>query len=115
MFERKSTSMKPLSARDRKKVEKLRALVEDLRTGKDYPIKRLTSLKTLGHKPKVAREFTAYLATIAADGISRRKRPSHITKMKWDQFLNLAAVGRASIKARKSTRSLRDVLDRVRA
>jgi hypothetical protein len=108
-------STKPLSFANRKKVEKLRAMAEDLRRGKDYPITRLTSLKTLCCEPKVAGEFTAYLASISVARISRRKRPSHITKAKWEQFLSLAAEGWTSIKGHKSLKRLRDILKRVRA
>jgi len=70
---------------------------------------------TLCGEPKVAREFTAYLASISAARISKRKRPSHITKAKWEEFLFLAAEGWTSIKARKSPKNLRDILKRVRA
>jgi hypothetical protein len=108
-------SQKRLSPANRKRIEKLQALAEDLRNGKNYPITRLTSLKTLCREPRIAREFTAYLASISAGKISKQKKPSHITTATWRQFRALGAEGWAAVKARKSTRRCREILERVHA
>jgi len=104
-----------LTTADRKRIEKLAALVDDLKAGKDYSITRLTSIKTLCKDHVVACNFTAWLASLAAEKIAARKRrPSHIPKAKWTEIRKLAADGFAALRGNKSNDHLREVLYRVR-
>ena len=107
------SAQQPTTA-DRKRIEKLAALVDDLNAGRDYSITRLTSIKSLCKDYVAACQFTAWLASLAAKKVARRKRPEQIAQANWKEIQKLAAEGFAVLQDDESDRRIREVLYRVR-
>ena len=104
-----------LDPANRTRLQKFRKLAADLRAGQDFPITRLTPIKSLCQDPAVAAAFTKYLATLAAEKLATRSRPSHLTKERWQSFQRLASQGMAALTGRGSASELRTVLLDVRS
>ncbi len=103
-----------LDSANRKRIETFRAILADLKTGKDYNITRLTTIKSLCKAPEVAAAFTKYLASLAAETLATRSRPSHLPKEQWQIFQRLAQEGMAALEGGGSKSDLRQMLTTVR-
>ena len=105
----------PLDPANRQRLQKFRKLATDLRAGQDFPITRLTPIKSLCQDPAVAAAFTQYLASLAAETLATRPRPRHLTKDRWQNFQRLASEGMAALTGRGSASELRTILVDVRS
>ena len=73
------------------KLKKLAAMAEGLQSGEDYPITRLTTLKSLCADQKAAVKFAAYLATLAQAQASTSRRPQQLKPTVWREQKELIA------------------------
>ncbi len=99
---------------NRKRVETFKTIVADLKSGKDYPITRLTPIKSLCKEPTVAAAFTKYLASLAAEALSRRPCPECSTNESWQTFQRLALEGMQTLDGSGTSQEIRQVLTAVR-
>ncbi len=106
--------MTSLDPANRKRIETFQAIVADLKAGKDYPITRLTPIKSLCKDPAVAAAFTKYLASLAAEKLAARSRPSHLSDEQWRTFQRLSDEGMAALETGGSKSELHRVLTSVR-
>ncbi len=103
-----------LDPANRKRVDTFKAIVADLKSGKDYPITRLTPIKSLCKEPAVAAAFTKYLASLATKTLATRACPRHLHNEQWKTFQRLAIEGMATLESGGSNSELRQVLTTVR-
>ena len=73
------------------KLKKLSAIAEGLQSGEDYPITRLTTLKSLCADQKAAAKFASYLATLARSQATTRARPQHLKLTAWREQKEIIA------------------------
>ena len=73
------------------KLKKLSAIVEGLQNGEDYPITRLTTLKSLCVDLKCATRFALYLSKLTAAEAARGARPRHLEAAAWRDHKALIA------------------------
>ncbi len=64
-----------------KKVKKLSEIAEELRQGKDFPITRLTTLKSLCDEPEAAAAFALFLAQRIQDKMRQQKSPERYREL----------------------------------
>ncbi len=63
------------------KVKKLSEIAEELRQGKDFPITRLTAIKSLCDEPEAAAAFALFLAQRIQDKMRRWKHPKRFREL----------------------------------
>lgn len=73
------------------KLKKLSAIAEGLQSGENYPITRLTTLKSLCADQKAAAKFASSLATLAQSQATTRARPQHLKLTAWREQKELIA------------------------
>ena len=105
----------PLDPANRQRLQKFRQLATDLRAGQNFPITRLTPIKSLCLDPAVAAAFTQYLAALAAQTLAEKPRSRYLKLDRWQHFQRLAVEGMAALRSRSSASQLRTVLDTVRS
>ncbi len=103
-----------LDLANRKRIETFKTVVADLKAGKQHSITRLTTIKSLCKDPQVAAAFTKYLASLAAETLNTRSRPSHLSKEQWQTFRCLAVEGMTALEGDLPRNELREVLIKVR-
>lgn len=74
---------KPIEKAILGKLKKLSAVVEGLQRGEDYPITRLTTLKSLCVDLKCATRFALHLSKLSAAEAARGVRPQHLEAAAW--------------------------------
>ena len=104
-----------LDPANRTRLQKFRKLAADLRAGQDFPITRLTPIKSLCQDPAVASAFTQYLAALAAAALAKSRRPLRLSQERWQNFQRLAIEGMAALTGRGSASELRTILVDVRS
>jgi len=65
------------------KLKKLSAIADGLQNGEDYPITRLTTLKSLCADLKCAARFALHLSKLTATQAARCARPQHLEATAW--------------------------------
>ena len=103
-----------LDPANRKRIATFKTIVADLKSGKHYPITRLTPIKLLCKEPTVAAAFTKYLASIAAENLSRSPCPESSTAKSWQTFQRLAREGMQTLDGSGVNQEVRRVLTAVR-
>ncbi len=103
-----------LDPANRKRIATFKTIVADLKSGKHYPITRLTPIKSLCKEPTVAAAFTKYLASLAAAALSRRPCPEYSTDESWKTFQRLARQGMQTLDNSGASQEVRQVLTAVR-
>src|SRR5438094_3288752 len=73
------------------KLRKLSATAEGLQNGEDYPITRLTTLKSLCVDLKCAARFALHLTKLTATEAARCTRPRHLEVAAWRDHKALIA------------------------
>jgi hypothetical protein len=106
--------MPSLDPANRKRIETFKTIVADLKAGKDYPITRLTPIKSLCKESAVTQAFTKYLAALAARTLETLSRPNHLSQEQWQTFQRLGKEGMAALEGQGSKDELRQVLTTVR-
>ena len=74
-------------------IKKLQALVQiaaDLRVGNDYPITRLTTLKSFCADPDAAAKFALHIGKLTQKKMEGRRCPDHINLPTWTRYQKLA-------------------------
>ena len=71
----------PPSAQIIKKIEKLSEIAEALRQGKDFPVTRLTTIKSLCGAPEAAAAFALFLAERIQDKMRREESPGRYREL----------------------------------
>ena len=74
-------------------IKKLQALVQisaDLCVGKDYPITRLTTLKSFCADPDAAAKFALHIGKLTQKKMEGRRCPDHINLPTWTRYQKLA-------------------------
>jgi hypothetical protein len=74
---------KPIEKATLVKLRKLSAMAEDLQHGEDYPITRLTTLKSFCVDLRGAARFAFYLTKLTATEAARGARPQHLGVAAW--------------------------------
>lgn len=82
------TDIPPTTA---KTLRTLAQLAADLRQGKDFPVTRLTSIKSLCSDPEAAATFALHIAKLSQKKLADRRRPGHITPANSTQYQKLAS------------------------
>lgn len=88
-----------------KKIRTLIQIADDLRQGKDFPITRLTLLKSLCSDPEDAAQFALYLAKKAQQAMKAHRRPSHLKAAAWQRYQQLATKGVRAISGHLNNRT----------
>lgn len=98
---------KPIEKTTLAKLKKLDAIAKGLQSGEDYPITRLTSLKSLCADQKAAAKFALHLAKLAEAKAAKRARPQHLKLAAWGEHKELIArsVERLESYVKKPTKS----------
>lgn len=71
------------------KLKKLAAISTGLQRGEDYPITRLTTLKSFCANQKVAAKFALHIAKLAEAGTAKHARPQHLKMSAWREHREL--------------------------
>jgi hypothetical protein len=89
------------------KLQKLAAISAGLQDGEDYPITRLTTLKSLCADRKAAAKFTLRITKLAEAEAAKYARPQHLKMSDWRQHQEriVKAVGRLESYVKRSTAS----------
>jgi hypothetical protein len=89
------------------KLQKLGAICAGLQTGEDYPMTRLTTLKSRCADRQAATPFALHVATLAAAEATRHARPRHRKLSAWRQHNApmVKAVGGLERDVKRSTAS----------
>jgi hypothetical protein len=82
---------KPIEKATLAKLKKLSAMAEGLQNGEDYPITRLTTLKSLCVDLKCAARFALHLTKLTATESARCARPRHLNVAVWRDHKALIA------------------------
>jgi hypothetical protein len=110
---------KPIEKTTLAKLKKLDAIAKGLQSGEDYPITRLTALKSLCAEQKAAAKFALHLAKLAEAEAATHARPQPLKIAAWREHKELIArsVERLESYIKKPTKSrkmgLYDVLAEV--
>ena len=64
-----------------KKVKKLSEVAEELRQGKDFPVTRLTTIKSLCEKPEAAAAFALFLAERIQSKMRQEQSPERYREL----------------------------------
>jgi hypothetical protein len=87
------------------KLKKLAAISAGLQNGEDYPITRLTTLKSLCADRQAAAQFALYIAKLAEAEATEQARPQHLNINAWRQHTEhiVKAVGALERYVKRST------------
>ena len=82
--------MKPSMAKVTTRVRKLAQIADELRSGANFPVTRMTTVKGLCEDPEAAARFALHLAGLTRDKMAHRCCPDHIEPAKWSYYRALA-------------------------
>jgi hypothetical protein len=91
--------MKTKSSSTKSKIKKLFQIAQELKQGKDYPITRLTTIKSLCRDTTGAEQFALHFARLSYKKMENQDNPTHMKRAEWMRFKD--SVGRAILQLEK--------------